>query len=97
MWNDAMSARAGRIASHNPWAALGLRKRRRAAWRLDERARNTLDEQARLLTPPSFATYLRFGCLTALRPSELDALKLEDIDVIAGEIHVRRQWNARAT
>jgi integrase len=95
MWNDAMSARAGRIVNGNPWAALGLRKRRRASWRLDERARNTLDEQARLLTPPSFAAYLRFGCLTALRPSELDALRLEDIDVVAGEIHVRRQWNAR--
>ena len=48
------------------------------------------------LTPPSFAAYLRFGCLTALRPSELDALKLEDIDLLTGEIHVRRQWNARA-
>ena len=95
MWNDAMSARAGRLVSQNPWAALGLRKRRRAAWRLDERARASLDEQARLLTPPSFAAYLRFGCLTALRPSELDALKLEDIDVAAGEIHVRRQWSAK--
>ena len=95
MWNDAMSARAGRIADRNPWAALGLHKRRRRPWRLDERARNLLDEQARLLTPPSFSAYLRFGCLTALRPSELDALKLEDIDLVAGEIHVRRQWNAR--
>jgi integrase len=96
MWNDAMSARAGRLVDHNPWAALGLRKRRRSAWRLDERARDRLDEQARLLTPPSFAAYLRFGCLTALRPSELDALRLEDIDFAAGEIHVRRQWSAKA-
>lgn len=95
MWNDAMSARAGRIVERNPWAGLGLNRRRRARWRLDERSREALDEQARLLTPPSFAAYLRFGCLTALRPSELDALRLEDIDVNAGEVHVRRQWNAR--
>ena len=79
----------------NPWAGLGLSRRRRARWRLDERSREALDEQARLLTPPSFAAYLRFGCLTALRPSELDALRLDDIDVKAGEIYVRRQWNAR--
>jgi hypothetical protein len=25
MWNDAMSARGGRVANRNPWAALGLR------------------------------------------------------------------------
>jgi integrase len=95
MWNDAMSPRAGRVASHNPWASLGLRKPRRSSWRLDERARERLDDQARLLTPPSFAAYLRFGCLTALRPSELDALQLDDIDVRSGEIHVRRQWSAK--
>jgi integrase len=95
MWNDAMSARAGRIVDRNPWAGLGLGRRRRAHWRLDERSREALDEQARLLTPPSFAAYLRFGCLTALRPSELDALRLDDIDVDAGEIQVRRQWNRR--
>jgi integrase len=97
MWNDAMSPRAGRVASHNPWAALGLRKPRRSAWRLDERARQLLDEQARLLTPPSFAAYLRFGCLTALRPSELDALRLDDIDFDAGEIRVRRQWSTKVS
>lgn len=95
MWNDAMSARAGRIVERNPWAGLGLNRRRRARWRLDERSREALDEQARLLTPPSFVAYLRFGCLTALRPSELDALRLDDIDVSAAEVHVRRQWNAR--
>jgi integrase len=95
MWNDAMSVRAGRIVDRNPWASLGLRKRRRSAWRLDERSRNRLDEQADLLTPPSFAAYLRFGCLTALRPGELDGLQLDDIDLRAGEIRVRRQWNAR--
>lgn len=95
MWNDAMSPRAGRIVDRNPWANLGMRKPKRAAWRLDERSRQALDEQARLLTPPSFAAYLRFGCLTALRPSEIDALRLDDVDFEAGEIHVRRQWNAR--
>jgi integrase len=95
MWNDAISARAGRVVDRNPWAALGLGRRRRTQWRLDERSREALDEQAGLLTPPSFAAYLRFGCLTALRPSELDALRLDDVDFEAGEIHVRRQWNAR--
>ena len=95
MWNDAMSAQAGRVTDSNPWAMLGLRKAKPKAWRLDERSREQLDEQARDLTPPSFAAYLRFGCLTALRPSELDALKLEDVDFDAGEIHVRRQWSAR--
>lgn len=95
MWNDAMSPKAGRVTDRNPWAHLGLRKSKPKKWVLDERAREQLDTQAKLLTPPSFAAYLRFGCLTALRPSELDALKLEDVDFEAGEIHVRRQWNAR--
>jgi integrase len=95
MWNDAMSAKAGRVVQANPWANLGLSRRRAVPWKLDERSRELLDEQAVLLTPPSFAAYLRFGCLTALRPSELDALQLDDVDAARGEIRVRRQWSAR--
>lgn len=97
MFNDALSAKAGRLIPTNPFAGLGLARPRGNA----SRQPPSQDEMERLIqiakdvTPPSFAAYLEFGCLTAMRPSELDALKLVDIDVDGGEIHVRQQWNTK--
>jgi integrase len=51
---------------------------------------------ARELTTPSFAAYLEFACLTAMRPSELDALKWAQIDFLRGEVDVAVQWSAKS-
>lgn len=50
---------------------------------------------ARELTPPSFAAYLEFGCVSGLRPGEIDALPWENIRWYDHEIDVRVQWLAK--
>ena len=59
MWNDAMSAAGGRLVESQPVGRARLRETaaaHRGAWTNGRGGR--LDEQARLLTPPSFAAYL---------------------------------------
>jgi hypothetical protein len=51
---------------------------------------------ARELTTPSFADYLEFARLTAMRPGEMDGLGWDEIDAEGSEVDVRRQWNAKA-
>jgi integrase len=97
MFNDAMSAKAGRLVAANPFANLGIsrgtgNKHRRPPTE-DELAH--MLRHARELTPPSFAAYLEAGCLTAMRPSELDALRWPQIDFGTGEINVNVQWSAK--
>jgi integrase len=96
MFADATKPAAGRLITVNPFANLGLRKPPARPWQLTEDLAQRLVTCARELTPPSFAAYLQFGGLTALRPSEIDALKLADIDLDAGLIQVRRRWSAKA-
>lgn len=97
LFNDARSAKAGRLIAVNPFAGLGLSRGRGNADRQppSQEQMEQLIVLAREMTPPSFAGYLEFGCTTAIRPSELDALRLDAIDLDAGEIHVREQWNAK--
>jgi integrase len=98
MFNDAMSAEAGRLVRVNPFAGLRL-----------SRSRGNKDKQpptveqmaalislARELTTPSFADYLEFAGLTAMRPGEMDGLGWDEIDAEGSEVDVRRQWNAKA-
>ena len=76
MFNDAMSAKGGRVVEANPFAALGLAKTKGNKLRqppTQEQMEGML-RAARRLTPPSFAAYLEFACFTGARPSELDAL-----------------------
>jgi integrase len=100
MFNDARRPHAGCLIDHNPFEKLGL-KRSKGRKHVQPPAPG---EVARLiatadeLTPPSFADYLFTACFTAMRPGELDALKLDDLDFTPGSesIRVERQWNVKA-
>lgn len=98
MFNDAMSAKAGRLCPCNPFAGLGLSKGpgNKHKQPPDQLTMQNMVRIAWDITPPSFAGYLEFGCLTAIRPGELDALTPDAIDLAAGDIHVTRQWNVKA-
>ena len=97
MFNDAMSGKAGRLLDSNPFAGLGLHKTR------GNQERNPPSEQvleqmiviAKQITPPSFAAYFEFACLTGARPSELDALRWERVRFEDDEVDLVEQWNAK--
>jgi integrase len=100
MFTDARRIHAGQLVDSNPFAGLGLRhstgRKHIQPPAPGEVAR--LIAAADELTPPSFAAYLFCACYSAMRPGELDALRLEDLDFTPGAetIHVRRQWNVKA-
>ena len=99
MFNDATRPHAGRLVDHNPFAGLGLQQSR-GPQGLQPPAPG---EVARLialadeLTPPCFAAYLFTRATRAMRPGELDALRLDDLDFTPGAetIRIERQWNAK--
>lgn len=97
MWTDACSAKAGRVASKNVWAGLGLAPARgnRDKQPPTQQQMQHMLECARALTTPSFASYLEVACFSGLRPGELDALHWTDILWDDGEISVAMQWNAK--
>jgi integrase len=97
LFNDAMSAKAGRLLTRNPFAGLGIAKTKGNE---DETPPNieqmeTLLQHARDLTPPSFAAYLEFGCVSGIRPGEIDALPWDNIRWDAHEIDVLVQWSVK--
>jgi integrase len=100
MFNDARRIQAGQLITTNAFAGLGL-KRSKGRKHIQPPAPG---EVARLiatadeLTPPSFAAYLFTACYSAMRPGELDALMVDDLDFTpdAETIHVKRQWNVKA-
>lgn len=96
MWNDAASAKAGRLVQANPWAGLGIRRGRGNADRQppSEQQVWALVEHARRLSGPYFAAWLQVAAFTGLRPAELDALRWDRVDLAAGSIHVAEQFNA---
>lgn len=97
MFNDAMSAKAGRLLRRNPFAGLGLKKTSGNA-KKDPPAEEKIESMIRLardLTPPSFAAWLETACKTAARPGELDGLRWEWVDFTEGEIHLKEQWNVK--
>jgi integrase len=97
MFNDAASAKAGRLIDRNPFANPGLRKGAGNRHRQPppEEQMWSLLGHARRLTPPSFADWLEVGCFTAMRPGELDALSLRQIDFQAEVSDVDVQWNVK--
>lgn len=97
MFNDAASAKAGRLVKSNPFAGLGLRKTRGNAAKQppSEEQMERMLLLARDLTPPSFAAYLEFACVSAIRPGELDALRHDRVHLDTGDIDVLEQWNAK--
>lgn len=98
MFNDAMSPKAGRLLQSNPFARAGISKgpgnRHRQPPSSEQLQR--LIELAHELTTPAFAAYLEFGCWTAARPGELDALRWDRIDLERGEVELVEQWSAKA-
>lgn len=97
MFNAAASAKAGRLIAVNPFAELGIAQSRGNRDKQPP-SQQQMEEMIGLaweITPPSFAGYLEFASVTAIRPSELDALAPDAIDYKADEIHVREQWNAK--
>ena len=97
MFNDAMSAKAGRLIDHNPFGGLGLHKTKGNKDRRppNQEQMETMVLAAREITPPSFAAYLEFGCLSAARPGELDALRWPWVRFEDDEVDIREQWNAK--
>jgi integrase len=97
MFNDAMSAKAGRLIDHNPFAGLGLHKTKGNKDRRppSQKQMETMILIAREITPPSFAAYLEFGCLSAARPGELDALRWPWVRFEDDEVDIREQWSAK--
>jgi integrase len=96
MFNDAASAKAGRVARSNPFARLGISRgpgRRHEqppseeqVWKIVRCARN--------LATPSFAAWLQVAAFTGLRPGELDALRRTNMDLDRSRIRVVEQFSA---
>jgi integrase len=97
MFNDAASAKGGRLIERNPFAGLGLRKSHGNRHRQPppEDQMWAMVDHARRLTSPSFAAWLEVACFTAMRPGELDALSWSQIDFDAGLIAVDVRWNVK--
>lgn len=97
MFNDAASAKAGRLVRQNPFARLGISKgpgRRDQQPPTEEKVWEII-ECARTLTTPSFAAWLQVAAFTGLRPGELDALRGANVDLRRGRIDVIEQFNAK--
>lgn len=97
MFNDAASAKAGRLIDRNPFNGLGLSRGRGNRDRVPpgQEQAASLVALAKEMTPFSFAALLEVGCASAARPGELDALTWECIDFEADEILIREQFNAK--
>jgi len=52
-------------------------------------------EIAHDITPPSYAAYLEFACLTGARPSELDALTWDRVRFEDDEVDLFEQFNTK--
>jgi integrase len=97
MFNDAASAKAGRLIQVNPFANLGIgrTKGNRTKQPPSQEQMEKMVVIARQLTPPSFSAYLEFACCTAARPSELDALRWNCVRFEDDEVDLIEQWNAK--
>jgi integrase len=96
MFNDAMSAKAGRLIDRNPFAKLGLTRSRgnRDSQPPSEQTVWELVAAARELACPSLAAWLQTAAFTGMRPGELDGLPLANVDFDRGVIHVTQQFSA---
>ena len=96
MFNDAISAKGGRLTGRNPFAGLGLRKStgNRDVQPPTEEQAWAIIRAARQHTLPAFAAWLQVACFTGMRPGELDALRWDAIDFDAGRIRVLEQYSA---
>jgi integrase len=97
MFNDAASAKGGRLVESNPFSRLGLPRGR---GRRDQQPPTeemvwTLISCARKHGSPAFAAWLQVGAFTGLRSGELDALRWSNVDFDASRIAVREQFNRK--
>lgn len=97
MFNDAASAKAGRLIDRNPFARLNLP---RSAGRRHQQPPSAeqvtaIIGAARDVSCPSFAAWLQVACYSGLRPGELDGLLWDMIDLDRGRIRVAQQFNAK--
>jgi integrase len=98
MFNDAKSAKAGRLVQTNPFASLGLERGKGNA-DVDPPSPETVAEIIRAGTAqagPFFGAWLAVACATGMRPGELDSLRWENVHFDAERIHVVDQWNRRS-
>lgn len=97
MFNDAASAKGGRLVRQNPFANLGISRGpgRRNQQPPSEELVWAMVGHARELTSPSFAAWLQVAAFTGIRPTELDALRWEAVDFERDRIKVLEQYNSR--
>jgi integrase len=97
MFNDAASAKAGRLLTHNPFARLGISRGpgRRHEQPPSQEQVWTLIGHARRLVSPSFAAWLQVAAFSGLRPGELDALRRARVDLARARIEVAEQFDAK--
>lgn len=96
MFNDAASAKAGRLIARNPFAGLGLKKAKGNADKQppsEETVRALIDAGGRV-GMPAFGAWLQVAAYTGMRPGELDALRWDCVDFDTGRIAVKEQWSA---
>lgn len=95
MFNDAASAKAGRVVSSNPFARLGLSRGpgRRHEQPPSEEQVWRIVRSARELATPSFAAWLQVAAFTGLRPGGLDALRRVNVDLSRSRIRVVEQFS----
>jgi integrase len=96
MFNDAASAKAGRVVRSNPFARLGISRgpgRRHEQPPSEEQVWKII-RCARELATPSFAAWLQVAAFTGLRPGELDALRRVNVDLDRSRIRVAEQFSA---
>ncbi len=98
MFNDAASAKAGRLITVNPFAGLGLSKGKGRSEKQPPTVEQvqTMVAVAHQITPPSFAAYFEFACVTAARPGELDALTWDSVRFGDGEVDLLEQFSAKS-
>jgi integrase len=96
MFNDAASAKAGRVVRSNPFARLGISRGpgRRHEQPPSEEHVWKIVRCARELATPSFAAWLQVAAFTGLRPGELDALRRVNVDLDRSRIRVVEQFSA---
>ena len=93
MFNDASSAKAGRLVTTNPFAGLGIARTRgnRDVKPPDQNVVWQLIGAAREQAGPSFAAWLQVAAFTGMRPGELDALRWDAVEFDQDRILVAEQ------
>lgn len=96
MFNDAASAKGGRLVARNPFACLGIAKGsgRRDQQPPSEQQVWDLIEAAHEVAFPAFGAWLQVAAFTGMRPGELDALRWRAVDFADARIVVAEQFNA---